>query len=339
MQKRRFPIALSGLVQLAFWVFFLSLPFLLRPPKPPSDAPMVHIPDEYIILLNCLDIPIFYLNAYVLIPKVLKKKGVWPYLIAILGTVCLVLVVNLVLRRYILFPEAPYMARITVFTLFPVFFILTVSTTFRLLSDYLTDEQLRKESENERLKSELGFLRSQISPHFMFNVMNSIVALSRKKSDLVEPVVLKLSELMRYMLYESADNKVLLSQEIKYLKSYVELQKLRFGEDIRINLHLEEAEGIFIEPMLLIPFVENAFKHGTGTIGIPEIDIQLHTKGDKLIFEVKNPIGQATKDPYSGIGLPNVQRRLSLLYPENYTLNIQNQNGHHTVLLSIILSQ
>ncbi|MFT4032914.1 MAG: histidine kinase [Siphonobacter sp.] len=338
MKNKTFSRPLTTLVHLAFWAFFLSLPFLLRTPPSPPGTPKIKVPDEVIILLQMLAIPLFYVNANVLIPRVLQKQGVWFYLAYIILGVTVVLTLNLTLRNYVFFPDLPS-ARITTYTLFPIFFILAISTTYRLLNDYLADQQERKEVENERLRSELSFLRSQISPHFMFNVLNSIVSLSRKKSDLVEPVVIQLSDLMRYMLYESNGSRVSLEKETKYLNNYIDLQRIRFGNDVQINFQAEnKLRHQLIEPMLLIPFVENAFKHGVGLISDPVIDVYLKSEKNILIFNVRNKVNRRfkeAKDNSSGIGLPNVKRRLSLLYPESHELLIEENDEWYEVKLTL----
>jgi two-component system, LytTR family, sensor kinase len=189
------------------------------------------------------------------------------------------------------------------------------------------------------LKSELSFLRSQISPHFIFNVLNSIISLSRRKPERVEPVVVKLSELMRYMLYESDDAKVIIEREVEYLRAYIDLQQLRFGDDVDIKFTskiLDQSQTI--EPMLLIPFVENAFKHGVGMIQNPTIEINLQTENKRLVFEVKNKVNRQSKevkDSASGIGLNNVKRRLELLYPENHQLMIKDEGDFYVIHLDI----
>ena len=225
-------------------------------------------------------------------------------------------------------------------TTFQLLFVVTIGVTYRFFADNLKEKEIIKEAENERLKSELSFLRSQISPHFMFNVLNSVVSLSRRKPEMVEPVVIKLSELMRYMIYETTDSKVPLQKEALYLESYIELQKIRFGNDIQINYQVEQIDSACsIEPMLLIPFVENAFKHGVGMIENPSIDILLKYENNKIIFTVQNKVNPLSKlekkDESSGIGLANVRRRLELLHPNNYSLNIQEKEDSYQVHLEI----
>jgi two-component system, LytTR family, sensor kinase len=226
------------------------------------------------------------------------------------------------------------------FNLFPVLFVLTASTAFRMVSDRVKEDRLKAEKETENLKTELSLLRSQVSPHFMFNIMNNMVALARKKSDILEPSLIKLSALLRYMLYET-DEKVPLQKEIEYLQSYIDLQRQRFGNNVLIKTSMQpEDQAYEIEPMLLIPFVENAFKHGTGMIENAEIDINLQTEKHILSFSVRNKFcdtATEVKDKSSGIGLVNVQRRLDLLYGNKYSLLITKQDNWFIVSLQLIL--
>lgn len=211
-------------------------------------------------------------------------------------------------------------------------FVVGISISYRIIIDNSKQEKIRKEKENENLKTELSFLRSQVSPHFIFNILNNMVSLARKKSDMLEPSLIELSKLMRYMLYENDDERVSLGREVEYLKSYIALQLLRFGDDVTIMFNPpDNINAYYIEPMLLAPFVENAFKHGVGMVDDPQINIVL--KVDEatnwLDFKVMNTVApqQHTKDKSSGIGLVNVKRRLELLYHEDYKLDImQNDN-------------
>ncbi len=205
--------------------------------------------------------------------------------------------------------------------------------------DRLKADKLAKEKENENLKTELSLLRSQVSPHFMFNVLNNMVSLARKKSDILEPSLIKLSSLMRYMLYETNEEKVSLEKEIDYLHSYIDLQQQRFGKKLTVNVSIDTVDGPYqIEPMLLIPFVENASKHGTGLIEDAIIEINLSAQRNILLFTVRNkydPLSKDIKDTSSGIGLNNVMRRLNLLYANEHTLMITKENNWFVVSLQI----
>jgi LytS/YehU family sensor histidine kinase len=217
-----------------------------------------------------------------------------------------------------------------------------VSTAYKTIYDRIRSDAIAEEKQKENLKTELSFLRSQISPHFLFNVLNNIVSLVRLKSDELEPTVLKLSSLLQYMLYDTDEEKVALADEAQYLQSYIDLQQQRFGAKVKITASLNvNGSTHSIEPMLLIPFVENAFKHGIGLIDKPEIKIELNTTENLLYFFVQNKYNPANvvKDKTSGIGLANVQRRLALLYGKDYHLTIKAEDNIYAVSLQIKLKQ
>lgn len=283
---------------------------------------------------------LFYLNAYWLVPKLIFKKRYITYALSLV-----LLLAAFSALEYLLFGIFGNTSRwrltaFLMFNLFPFLFIVTSGTAYRMFLDKTKEEKRSKEREAETLKSELSFLRSQISPHFMFNVINSIVALARKKSDLVEPSLHRLSSLMRYFLYESSTDKVPLEKEIEYLENYIALQQQRYGDTLVVNLDVpKQTDGLEIEPMLLIPFVENAFKHGV--LRNATIDVVLHLQGNKLRFSVSNRYQENSleiKDPSSGIGLPNVKRRLDLLYGHNHSLLVSKKDGKFIVSLELTLN-
>ena len=222
----------------------------------------------------------------------------------------------------------------------PFVFTVAVSAAYKTISDKTRTDLWISDLQSQNLKSELSFLRSQMSPHFLFNVMNNITAMIRLKSGDLEPTVMKLSSLMQYMLYETDEDKVVLKSEAEYLKAYIDLQQQRFGDELNLKVLFDIKEDWHsIEPMLLIPFVENAFKHG-GQLQHPEIQISLSVGNNELYFTVMNKFedNQSIKDKTSGIGLANVRRRLELLYPDKHRLNIENKNGYFTIQLKITLS-
>ncbi len=312
---------LRWLILTVFWGVWLGMPFLSQ------DDDERHRQFMWKIFpVTLMNIPLFFLNTELLIPKVLRKRGIGPYLISLLGLILLFVVIESLMKNSLL---SCYNINFTTHvgkSLFYVLFITAISTGYGLMTHLVREEHLRQMEQQERLQSELSFLRSQISPHFIFNILNSIVYLIRSRSDLAEPVTIKLSELMRYMLYESADALIPLEKELGYLKNYVELQKIRFEEDVLVRMDIEgTVGGQIIEPMLMIPFVENAFKHGVGLVVDPSIEIYLNISDKKLHFSVRNKIAPGSaevKDNSSGIGLKNVQRRLELLYPESHRLEL-----------------
>ncbi|NIG57451.1 sensor histidine kinase [Chitinophaga sp. Cy-1792] len=324
------------------WILLYSLPYLLKPSMSEHDKdPNHHAWTIFGYVYELALIAFFYLNAWVYIPSFVYKKRYLEYGASIL-TVLLALYSIRYTFEVVFLPEHTIDVKPAIFfTFITAFFILSTSTAFQMIKDRLKEDRLASEQVNENLQTELSFLRSQVSPHFMFNVLNNMVALARKKSDALEPSLIKLSSLMRYMLYETDEQKVPLAKETEYLQSYIDLQQQRFGKNVTITVNTDVPEtGYEIEPMLLIPFVENAFKHGTGLIMEAKIDINLEIRDKYLFFTVKNKyndIPMEIKDKTSGIGLSNVSRRLNLLYNQHYKLDIRKQDGWFCVLLQLNL--
>src|SRR5215210_3839783 len=333
------------LLHIAVWVLLFSLPSLLRPehetgsnsqPRPDST----HFFYQY--LVNCFSwICLFYVNSYILIPKLIYKKKYLEYTLSLIPVFFVLFLLNWLSFKLLLPQHTFRIGGFVFFYIFPCLFFLTCSMTYIMFRDRLRSERRAKEKETENLKTELAFLRSQVSPHFMFNVLNNMVSLARKKSEQLEPSLIKLSSLLRYMLYETDEEKVLLEREVEYLQSYIDLQKQRFGSKVKVNLCIDEFDKSYlIEPMLLIPFVENAFKHGTGLLPNAEINIELKAKNNLLQFMISNYYDSSTqeiKDKTSGIGLQNVRRRLNLLYKNEHTLLITNKENRFSVSLQLNL--
>jgi two-component system, LytTR family, sensor kinase len=319
------------------WVLVFTLPTLFhREPDQQHVNFRVMFAIRFLIFDACW-ILFFYFNLLVLIPRFLNRKKIGVYIsVLILIFVLFITAINLFPRQ----GERPGFHREYLFTIFPFLFVWAMSTVYWFVTDKIKTEQLMKERENENLKTELSFLRSQVSPHFLFNVLNNMVAMARLKSDQLEPSLIRLSGLMRYMLYESDETSVTLLRETEYVNSYIELQKLRYAKSLQIKVDMDPGDNQRIEPMLLIPFIENAFKHGTGAVDDPVIEIHLKISEGLIDFRVKNkydPKNEEIKDESSGIGLPNVERRLNLLYNQKHILTINRANGWFTVSLQIKL--
>jgi sensor histidine kinase YesM len=338
------------LAHVLFWVCYISLPLLLDNPQqggsPPTNSPTNRIDNGFhehflaiFFSINLISVLVFYANTELLMPRFFRKKSIGKYIVGVFLLLFVALVANYYFR--ILITGLPPRTFLRPTTFYLLMSVIGISTCYRLLTDYQEERTLRVEQEKSRLQSELSFLRSQISPHFMFNLMNSLAALARKKSDLLEPVIVKMSDLLRYMLYDSDETKVPIDKEINYLNSYIELQKLRFGSHIKIETYIDaQNNNITIEPMLLIPFVENAFKHGTGYITDPFIEVKLVTNLTSLHFSVKNKYSHSpkeSKDDSSGIGLANVRRRMELLYPDKHRLNVNANKDMFITELSITI--
>ncbi|MEI6883983.1 MAG: histidine kinase [Bacteroidota bacterium] len=214
------------------------------------------------------------------------------------------------------------------------------SLLIRLAINWFENQKMQADFLNQKQISELALLRSQVNPHFFFNTLNNIYSLVYQKSDDAPEAVMKLSSIMRYMLYDATTDKVLLEKEIEYLKSFIELEKLRLRNKDFVSLDVRgSAEGQMIAPMLLIPFVENAFKHASRTVPAPGIIVRLDVSPGKMIFEVKNFIRKnqnAPKDQQGGIGLSNIRRRLELLYPQKHSLEIKTEDDVFSIKLIIL---
>jgi sensor histidine kinase YesM len=188
-------------------------------------------------------------------------------------------------------------------------------------------QQITLNLQNEKLESELKLLKSQIHPHFLFNTLNNLYALTLKKSDKAPDMVIQLSNLLEYSLYSGKEPEVELAEEIKQLCSYIDLEKLRYGKRLDIKTKMtENTDGLMIAPLLLLPFVENSFKHGASNdIESPFIHIKMDINNEKLFFNVRNsykPVVGKPENYKEGIGLNNVRRRLELLYPGKHKLEI-----------------
>lgn len=225
------------------------------------------------------------------------------------------------------------------------FFILLVGLSYALIIFYFKNEKLKRILYEEKLTTEMAFLKSQINPHFLFNVLNSFYAKALKNNvpDLADGIA-KLAELMRYMVYETNEDKVLLEKEIHHLKNFVEVYQLRIAEedDVAINFEIiGEISTIKIRPMLLIPFVENAIKHGINPQEKSEINIMVEVTENKLYFKVSNTIMKDTNsilDESSGFGLDNLKARLSVLYPNAHSLETSIESGYFIAQLSVQLN-
>lgn len=321
------------------WGLLLLLPYFISTSE--SGYRIGPVPGLFFTLSGFVHIGIFYVNAFYLYPKLYNRRRWWLYILSL----PLLLFVSFQLKHFMLttwFPEVEIDEYSGRFIYGPSAAVLVLSIIYRNVINKFRAEKEQQERQAAQLQTELKFLRSQVNPHFLFNVLTNMVALARKKSDRLEPALIMLSDLMRYMLYDSQGKKVALAKEIEYLESYIALQKLRFGSDVQINSTLsagDNAHPYTIEPMLLIPFIENAFKHGIDYIAQPEINVRLSVSNDALFFEVINRYQpqETGKDENSGIGLANVKARLELLYKGSHQLIIRDRDGLFHVTLTLKL--
>lgn len=272
---------------------------------------------------------IVYFNLYYLIPNFLNKKNFLLYgLLLVLSALMLSPIETLIMQWKL----DVTMQTVNIGEAFLSLFIFGgISTIVTIVTDWNRHQREKSALEKKNLQTELKSLRNQINPHFLFNTLNNIYALSLKKSDRTPDMIIKLSEMMRYMLYECNERYVPLENEISYLKNYLDLEHLRQGENFSINFEIEgEVLDQKIAPMLIIPFVENCFKHGVNRqLEDGYVDIQFKISDSQIRTIIKNskPSDQPTSNHRTsgGIGLLNVKKRLDLLYKGRYILDIQDE--------------
>lgn len=297
-----------------------------------------------IFLVMLILIAFFYTNTSILIPTLLARKKISVYIAAVLSGIFVVIFWDVWVQRTFNaefyashgWYEGIIIQRATLLGML----VLAVSGGLKMTREWFKTERLKNQVEKEKMASELALLKSQINPHSLFNNLNSIYSLAVKKSEDAPKAIVKLSEMMRYILYDSSAELISLEQEIDHLHNFLDLQKLRIHRDA--NVHFETAgnwQGQMIAPMLLEPFVENAFKHGNIHQPGSEISLSLKVDRQQLSFKVKNSVDRQNnqKDAYSGIGLVNIQKRLDLLYPHRHSLRIEPHERMFTVDLTIQL--
>lgn len=301
----------------------------------------------YILLIGPLlvQIAIIYFNIYILVPRLLFKKKYVQYALSIIliGAVATIMTI-LIHKLYgefglsIYKPVMTFNGKRTVVDFMDFIYTLFLATGIKFIKDWILNQQRMQEKEKQYLETELNFLKSQIQPHFFFNTLNNLYSLTLKKSDLAPEIVLKLSDLMSYMLYESNSPLVPLTKEIAYLQNYLDVEQLRFGQRLSVSFNMEGLmEEVNIPPMILILFIENSFKHGVkNTISKIYIDISLKVENGFLFFHIENPLPDAgLSSENAGIGLKNGRRRLDLLYGKDYSLDVLVKDRTFLVSLKI----
>lgn len=331
----------ASALHILIWLMVFLIPYIFSADVERNSHHKDNNQNNFLYLntaLNLFWVALFYFNASLLMRHFIYPKKTGWYLLILIGAMCLVILFDATLFQLLNIPRAFSIYHSIQHNFIPFVFTVAASTAYKAISDKNRNDMWIREKQSENLKTELSFLRSQVSPHFIFNVLNNVVALARTKSDELEPTILKLSSILQYMLYETDEEKVLLRSEAEYLKSYIDLQSQRLFSGSSVHVVFEVKEDYHtIEPMLLIPFVENAFKHGNTFIQDPEIHIGLSSENNQLKFWVRNRYNgkSEAKDKTSGIGLANVKRRLALLYPDTHTLKISDVDSWYNVNLTI----
>ncbi|PCJ95515.1 MAG: sensor histidine kinase [Flavobacteriaceae bacterium] len=331
---------------LIFWLVYISLNIL--------RWWGIHQDLTYTLKTNLIGFPIHmalaYFNIYYLMPKYVYTRNYFKYV-----SFVLIALVTMLFLKYGLtynfvstnvFPEGPdgpggFTATYAITTMLGEIYVVSFVTAIKITIDWLKESSKLHALEKRQLTTELKFLRSQISPHFFFNTLNNIYSLTLEKSDKTPQVVLKLSELMRYFLYATDKRRQDLTLEIECIQNYIDLERIRFDDSLEINISITgDLENRTIAPMLLVPLIENAFKHGASkNIGKMQIDVDIKVEEEFLYFKVvntipENKIKSDIPTRSGGIGLSNIKKRLELGYnKEDYDLSIFEKNKlFHAIL-------
>ncbi len=290
---------------------------------------------------------ISYLNYFIFLPRFLKHRNLGRYLLEFSVPFGLTMYGLLWLKRYIIDActfSTPWMysQKFAVNVILSSLLIVLFVGMLKFAEDWFELEKKKKEIENERLISELRFLKAQINPHFLFNTLNNLYYLAFTQSPNTTEVIAKLSQMMRYMMYDSNHPRVPLSKEIEYMQNYISLEKLRLSTDVPILFEVHgNVEGAMITPLIFITFLENAFKHGvSNTAHNAWVKVAIDISGKACVYTVENSKiteNDKTVIQKSGIGLLNVKRRLDLSYPDNYELIVQDLNDRYVVELKMNL--
>lgn len=334
---------LSVVLNIAFWLVFIFLMSLVLSKTEEPDRGLFSLFLQGMVGISLIFIPITYFNTLVLIPRFLLKKKYWQYGVIV------------VLLAFIWQPVPIYLSSVVdakVFGTAPeglddpmsvvggmvMLFVMILSTLVNMTYRALKRQKKVGDIENERLNTELMVLKDQISPHFFFNTLNNLYALSLEESKETPKMILKLSEMMRYTIYDCNTTYVSLSDEINYLENYISLQQIRFHQEANVTFDRQISNvGAKISPMVLIVFLENAFKHGIdGTEPSAFVKMHISASDSQIDFNLQNSMG-VVQEGDGGIGLANAKKRLDLIYGKRHHLKISNDDSVFSVHLRIDL--
>jgi sensor histidine kinase YesM len=290
---------------------------------------------------------IAYLNYFIFLPRFLERKKAGLYLLEFSVPFILVLVLRINLLRYLIdgythkeryFYSSLHTVQTAATTLFIVIFV----GMLRFAKDWFEFEARKKEIENEKLTAELHFLKEQINPHFLFNTLNNLYYLAFTQSPNTTEVIAKLSQMMRYMIYDSNYPQVPLSKEIEYMQNYISLERLRLNNSIPIDFDIQgDTDQLRIAPLIFITFLENAFKHGVNN-NSPDawVRVSIRVQGKECIYAVENSRvhNVSATEEKAGVGLQNVMRRLELSYAGKYELVVTDLPERYGVKLNLAIS-
>jgi sensor histidine kinase YesM len=334
-------------LHIGFWLLLIILPAISS-----EKGGALNFMDFPIGAIGILGCALFYLNAYLLIPKFLHKGKRLSYFTLSVITILIVSIAFQSLMTHY-FSQAllmkfndyqiPENARSPFSRTFFIPFILfyALGGGYRVYIDQKKKEQILEELRAEKMKYELFHLKEQINPHFLLNMLNNLISLTHSNPDRVESTLIKLSEVLHHNLYLSSEEFILIKDELIFIESYIQLQEIRFKDNIRVtyNESVSELSNEKIIPFAFQPFLENAFKHGVGTLPDPEILIRVNFTQGQLTFYIENKIAPISESKYQGgIGILNTIRRLDLAYQDKYSINFGPKGNKYFVQLIILIN-
>ncbi len=308
----------------------------------------------------CTSLILFLTVVFYLIPNYLEKRRIFPFIGGSLLLMGLLFVfeqqADLIILRLFNLPTGPneisdkmmmfYRRKSYDFPIIPYNLVVyTLGILYGLSRDWIRKYRQESKMVQEKMRADIDLLRSQINPHFFFNALNNIYAISqRNKDDEAGQAIMKLSGLMRYMIYDSDVGDISLAREMEHIENYLDVARLKYSPNDQVDIRVQK-KGDFskhkIAPLLLVPFVENAFKHGLSSKGDGYIHLDTTVRKNELNFQITNPIVEKKESlkKHPGIGLDNVKKRLQLLYPNQHHLNISDFKGEFKVHLTIELEE
>ncbi len=343
-----------------FFIFFFLFPIFTDIEYKLKENPCEQCDQEFInIIIHRLVFGLFQIVPFIILYKILlhklllKKKYLWflgAYIVFLFGLdLYIVYVEYWTISQMNFLPEsitkdAASWFKIKTLFHFSVIYVINQTLVFAALAyfiNYAKQEERINALKQAKLQADLNYLKAQVQPHFFFNTLNNIYSLALQQSAATAPLVARLSEMMRYVIYETTNEKVSLKKEIDFLKNYLEIESVRYNENITISFDVQGInEKTCIEPLLLLPIIENMFKHGVQhETGKGFIDIIICLAGNELTLQARNSKPSVTqkKTEEKGVGLDNVKKRLELLYPGKFNLAIQEDASYYEVLLTLQL--
>lgn len=333
------------LLHLSFWCFYYSFYIYAFSSRPGRDVTLLKLLTFSILQLSFAML-VAYLNYFIFLPRFLKNQKIWKYFLEFGFPFVLLITVRVFFQRYLMdgyshheryFYSNFYIVQLAFDTLLITIFV----GMLRFATGWFELEAKRKQMENDKLVTELKFLKAQINPHFLFNTLNNLYYLAYSQSANTTEVIAKLSQMMRYMIYDSNYPKVPLTKEIEYMQNYISLERLRLNNEVPIDFVIEgNTDNILVTPLIFITFLENAFKHGVSanTAG-SWVKIHFKISENEFIYTVENSKLKNIKSEKeeSGFGLQNLRRRLELSYPDRFELITNDLPDRYFVQLSLNL--